>query len=63
MVLLSLIPGSGPPKILNVSIARAVARAAEPEDGDRGWDIGIANSTSAVNFVHTPAQWRAELGM
>jgi hypothetical protein len=29
----------------------------------RGWDIGIANSTSAVNFVQTPAQWRAELGM
>ena len=29
----------------------------------RGWDIGIASSTSAVNFVKTPAQWRAELGM
>jgi len=29
----------------------------------RGWDIGIANSTSAVNYVQTPAQWRAELGM
>jgi len=29
----------------------------------RGWDIGIASSTSAVNFVQTPAQWRAELGM
>jgi uncharacterized RDD family membrane protein YckC len=29
----------------------------------RGWDIGIASSTSAVNFAQTPAQWRAELGM
>jgi uncharacterized RDD family membrane protein YckC len=29
----------------------------------RGWDVGIASSTSAVSFVQTPADWRAELGM
>lgn len=29
----------------------------------RGWDIGVASSTSAVTFVQTPAQWRAELGI
>lgn len=28
----------------------------------RGWDVGIASSTSASSFVHTPEQWRAELG-
>lgn len=29
----------------------------------RGWDVGIASSTSAKSFVHTPEQWRAELGL
>jgi hypothetical protein len=29
----------------------------------RGWDVGIASSTHAKNFVQTPEQWRAELGL
>lgn len=29
----------------------------------RGWDVGIASSTHAKNFVQTPQQWRAELGL
>ena len=29
----------------------------------RGWDVGIASSTTANNFVQTPEQWRAELGL
>lgn len=29
----------------------------------RGWDVGIASMTSAQNYVQTPAQWRAELGL
>jgi uncharacterized RDD family membrane protein YckC len=29
----------------------------------RGWDVGIASRTNFQNFTHTPAQWRAELGL
>lgn len=29
----------------------------------RGWDVGVFNMTSAQNYVQTPAQWRAELGL
>ncbi|GAO03083.1 RDD family protein [Anaeromyxobacter sp. PSR-1] len=28
----------------------------------RGWDVGVARLTHDQNFVHTPEQWRAELG-
>lgn len=27
----------------------------------RGWDVGVANMTSAETFARTPEQWRAEL--
>ncbi len=29
----------------------------------RGWDVGVANLTTGEHYVHTPAQWRAELGL
>lgn len=29
----------------------------------RGWDVGVVRSTRAQNFVQTPAQWRADLGL
>lgn len=29
----------------------------------RGWDVGVFSMTSGQNFIQTPVQWRAELGL
>jgi hypothetical protein len=29
----------------------------------RGWDVGVFSMTSGQNYVRTPAEWRAELGL